>query len=286
MRKSHNFKHLLADLPKAAYGANHNYRRKKNLTQKEMRNMMRKITIILIVITALLLAGCGKTPQTPRSNDLVVHGSGTIISKEIDVTEFDRLEAGLHFDLTIRHGDDYQLTVLSDDNFIEYIDVKQVGTTLSLGLDPGYAYNIYDVTLQVEATLPDLVGLTLNQSSHAWIDQAFSTDTFTAELTGSGSLEGELQAAKASFKLSGASAVNLSGSAETLRLDSCGNSIANLERFTAVEAVLEVSCNSITSIRVNGSLDVNASQNAQVFYSGEPVSLSSDTFQSALVEKK
>jgi uncharacterized protein YcfL len=251
-----------------------------------MRNMMRKITIILIVITALLLAGCGKTPQTPRSNDLVVHGSGTIISKEIDVTEFDRLEAGLHFDLTIRHGDDYLLTVLSDDNFIEYIDVKQVGTTLSLGLDPGYAYNIYDVTLQVEATLPDLVGLTLNQSSHAWIDQAFSTDTFTAELTGSGSLEGELQAAKANFKLSGASAVNLSGSAETLRLDSCGNSIANLERFTAVEAVLEVSCNSITSIRVNGSLEVNASQNAQVFYSGEPVSLSSDTFQSALVEKK
>ena len=281
-----NFKHFLVGSTKAGPRADRSSDRKVNLAQKEMRNMMRKITIILIVITALLLAGCGKTTQAPMSNEVVVHGSGTIISKEIDVTEFDRLEAGLHFNLTIRHGDKARLTILSDDNFIEYIDVKQVGTTLRLGLDPGYAYNIYDVTLQVEATLPDLVGLTLNQSSHAWLDKAVSTNEFTAELTGSGTLEGELQAANANFRLSGASAMDLSGSAETLRVDSCGNSIANLERFAAVDAIIQVSCNSITSVRVNGSLDVNASQFAQVFYSGEPLSLSSDAFQSALVDKK
>lgn len=259
--------------------------RKGNLTLKEMRKIMNKITVVLIVALTVLAAGCSKT-KPAENNHLVIEGSGKLVSRQMDFSGFDKVEAGLNFGLTIRHGDDFKITLTSDDNFIDYILVELVGTTLRIDYKPGYAYNVRGVAKHIEVTMPDLAGLSLGESSHTWLVGARSAQTFKAELTGSSMLEGDLQAADASFILSGSTYVNLTGAAEQLKLESCGNSVANLENFTAGNAFLEVSCNSISSVRVDGNLDIDASQYAQVFFWGEPESVNNAIFESAFVEKK
>ena len=246
--------------------------RKGFLTQNEMRKIMKKIIFLTILILGILLAGCSKAKQIDKSNHLSIQGSGNIVSKQFDFTGFDRVEIGLAFGLTVGHGDEFDVTLTADDNFIDYILVEQVGSTLQVTYKPGYAYDVKGVTMLVDVTMPDLAELTLGESSHTWLVDAISAEFFDAELTGSSALEGTLQASKANFDLSGGTYLKLAGSAENMTVESCGNSIADLADFAVGDAVLEVSCNSITSLRVNGQLDVYASQHAQVFNYGTPVS--------------
>jgi hypothetical protein len=253
--------------------------RKGILTQNEMRKMMKKITSLTIVILAILMAGCSNIQSIDTSNHLSIQGSGNIVSTQFDFTGFDRVEIGLAFGLTVHHGDEFKVTLTADDNFIDYILVEQEGSTLNVAYKPGYAYDVKGVTMLVDVTMPDLAGLTLGESSHTWLVNAKSAEIFEAELSGSSALEGTLQAVAANFELSGGTYLKLSGSAEQMRVESCGNSIADLADFAVKDAALEVSCNSITSVHVNGQLDVNASQHAQVFNFGTPVSLNDPAYE-------
>jgi len=253
--------------------------RKGILTQNEMRQMMKKITSLTIVILAILMAGCSNIQPIDTSNHLSIQGSGNIVSKQFDFTGFDRVEIGLAFGLTVHHGDEFKITLTADDNFIDYILVEQKESTLYVDYKPGYAYDVKGVTMLVDVTMPDLAGLTLGESSHTWLVNAKSAENFEAKLTGSSALEGTLQAAAADFELSGGTYLKLSGSAEQMGVKSCGNSIADLTSFEVADAFLEVSCNSITSVHVNGQLDVNASQHAQVFNFETPVSLNDPAYE-------
>jgi len=277
MFKTNLFHELLVGGKTAATNTENN--RKGYLAQNELRKMMRRIPKLFILGLAILMAGCSNTKRIEKNNQLIIQGSGNIISRQLDFTGFDKVETGLVFGLTIRHGEGYNITLVADDNFIDYILVEQDGSTLRLDYKPGYAYDVRGVTMHVDVTMPDLAGLSLGQSSHTWLVDAQSTENFEAELTGSSALEGVLQATTASFHLSGSTYVNLAGSAEQLRLDSCGNSIADLERFAAKDAALEVSCNSKTAVTVTSRLDIDASQHAQVFYYGEPETVNNVFFE-------
>jgi hypothetical protein len=258
--------------------------RKGTLTQKEMRKMMKKITLIMIAALAILMAGCSTTRQAESSNHLSIQGSGNLVSRQLDFGDFDRIDIGLSFGLTIRHGNDFSVTLTADDNFIDYILVAQEGSTLRVGFKPGYAYDVNGVSMQLEVTMPDLAGLNLGEASHTYLADARSSGLFAANLSGSSLLEGNLLAKEVRFELSGNTHLELAGSADTLQLDSCGNSLANLEKFTVVDASLAVSCNSITSLMVTGKLEVDASQFAQVFNHGQPVSANNSIFQTASLE--
>lgn len=247
---------------------------------------MKIITKLLFITIVLFATGCSSADPTSKNNEVTIHGSGDLVSKEINVADFDRLEAGLHFNLTIRPGEVHQVIMTSDDNFIDFIQVDQDGTALNLGLKPGYAYNLYDVTLQVEVFLPDLTGIVLNGSSRAQLADAESAVNFQAVLTGSSALEGTLHAEAVNFDLAGNSYMNLAGSADNLGLESCGNSYADLGKFVVGDAVIDASCNSVTTVAVSGDLDINASQHAQVFYLGQPESVNGATFENAFVGQR
>ena len=247
---------------------------------------MKSTKLILILVIALMVSGCTNITPAEESNHLSIQGSGKLVSREFDFSGFDRVDAGLSFGLTIRQAEDFSVTLTADDNFIDYILIKQDASTLHLGYQPGYAYNVRGVSMHVDVRMPDLAGLALSGSSATRLVNVHSLETFQAELTGSSALEGDLQSVDASFDLSGSSVVNLSGSAHQFTLESCGNSIANLEKFKVENAAINVSCNSITSINVDGQLDVDASQHAQVYYSGQPYVVNHEIFQNASVKKK
>ncbi len=232
------------------------------------RIKMKTLTIGLLVIMALLIAGCSQENQA--SNNITVTGSGTLVTQEIALSNFDTVEAGLHFDLRIRQGEASTVTITADDNFIDFIDVNQDGTTISFGLKPEYAYNFYGTTLRAAVIMPEVAGLYLNGSSHAELDNLKNVENFAAELTGSSSLSGKLETNMAKLNVDGSAYVKLSGSGAELWLDSCGNSLADLSDFRAKEAIVQASCASKAVVNATRSLDVEAAQNSQVTYSGDP----------------
>ena len=254
--------------------------------QRKKENEMKNLSKFLLVVLAILMVGCAQIKRAPQVNNVTVTGSGNLTTREVTVSDFDQIEIGLTFDITLHQGEDYSVVLTSDDNFIEYIQVEQSDGTISFGFKPGYAYNYYGVTLRADVTTPELNELRLSGSSHALLNSITLTEDFEAELSGSSSLDGDLNAKNASFILSGSTYIKLSGSAERLYIDACGNSLAELGNYHAEDAALEVSCNSTSVVNVAGMLDADASQYSQVFYIGSPTSVLREVNESAYVGPK
>lgn len=239
------------------------------ITPKE--GFMRSLFFLIIILSVLIMAGCGPDRRQPQNNNVDITGSGRVISKEIGLADFDQVETGLSFGVTIRQGDSYSVLLMADDNFIDFIQVEKVGRTLTFDLKPGYAYNYRGVTTKAIITMPHLHGLHLESSGWVEINDFTEPDTFAAELTGSTALTGELDVNRAELSVFGSSYVGLSGSADELWADVCGSSQTDLQAFRAKDAAIEVSCNGLVLVNVSGRLDVNAAQNARVFYTGRPI---------------
>ncbi len=247
---------------------------------------MKTLKILILIVLLILVAGCSQIDRGASINALTITGSGNIVSREVAISGFEQVETGLTFDLTIRQGEHFSVVLSSDDNFVDYLQVEQAGKNISLGFLPGYAYDIHGVTLRAEITMPELVRLSLSGSSHATLEGFTAARDLEFELSGSSFVDGYLEAEISSFKLTGGTYLKLAGSTENMRLDTCGNSVTDLSQFEAREAIVEASCASTIIVKVEEILDIEASQNSQILYVGQPDSSDIKAYESAHVGQK
>jgi hypothetical protein len=222
------------------------------------------ICIVVLVGIVVLAAGCGQDRRAAENNSLSLTGSGNIIAREVALTGFDRLEAGLTFDLLIRQGEAHRVRIFADDNFIDFIQVEQTGTTLTFGLKPGYAYDIAGMTMRAEVTMPVLTGLQLDSSSHAQLDGLVNQEQLEAKLTGASFLNGQLEGDGVYLKVDGSAAVVLAGSAQKLGVDACGSAQVDVGDFSAESLTLDAGCASRVKVDEASGWDGRISQNAQL----------------------
>ncbi|MGD2078797.1 MAG: DUF2807 domain-containing protein [Chloroflexota bacterium] len=243
---------------------------------------MKHICIFVLAIAAILTAGCAAV-KPAADNRVTILGSGKMVSQEVAVTDFDRLDIGFAFDVTVRQGAEFKATATVDDNLADYLYLNTVDGTLQIGLKPSFAYDIPAATMRAEIVMPRLAGLALSGSSHATLIDFEVTPGFTAELSGSSALEGGVKAETVNFTLSGSTRAALSGSGQRVDIDICGNSVLDLRHFQAEEAKLEASCNATVYLDLDGQLIADASQHAQVIYRGHPDLRGVETVQSASI---
>lgn len=263
----------------------------ENIHHADISTIMRKdktvkrITVLLLAVTLISITSCAQVKRAPQNKDISIVGSGNIVSQTRALSDFDTLEANLHFNLSIRQGDEFGVVFFSDDNFIDYLAAEKTGTKLSFGLKDGYAYNFYNVTLRVEVTMPELARLELNGSSYANLQGFQSVESFEAVLTGSSYLGGELTAKNVALDVNGSSTVLLSGSSDYLSLEGCGNSMTDLKGFEVKDAEIKMACNGAAIVHVDGRLEGVAAQYSMVFYHGQPAELAMQRVESAAIRR-
>jgi hypothetical protein len=223
-----------------------------------------------IILLALVISGCAPAAQAPAWEPVEINGSGKLVSQSKIVAPFERIDAGLIFDVAIRPGDGYRVEFIADDNWVDFLAARVEGTTLQLTLKDGYSYNFSNVTMRAVVTLPEISGLNLSGSSRARISGFESLETFEAELTGASRLTGSLTSDTTRLAVFGNGSVTLSGASRFLDLEGCGNSLSDLQTFITGNAVVELSCSSTAIVHVLDQLGVEASQNSRVYYRGQP----------------
>ena len=238
--------------------------------------------LFVIVVVVALLAAC-----SPEGGFGVVVGSGRLVTREESFRDFDRLDVGSAFEVNVRQGDSYQVTITVDENVVPYLDVAQVGSTLRIGLKP--MTTVSSVTLRAEITMPELVGLELSGASRGRVNGFESSRDLTLglsgaasltadvgagnvriDLSGASSLDGSISGGDVHMGLSGASRVDLSGSGRNLTLGASGASHADLGGFPVQDASVEISGASTGRIDVSGRLEVGASGASHLSYRGTP----------------
>lgn len=236
------------------------------------------LTLALVVSAASTVTACAG----------FVTGSRDLETREMDFSDFTRLTVSHAFQVNITRADSFFVSITADDNLFDYIDVSQTGSTLKIGLKPGYSYTL--TTERATITMPDLRGLSLSGACTGDISGFSSAEPLELEASGASSLSiddvvagdtdfnisgasrvtGTMEISDGDFEVSGASTVELAGTAADVSIEVSGVSSARLEDFPVVNATIKLSGASSGTINASGRLNANVSGASRLYYTGNP----------------
>jgi hypothetical protein len=237
----------------------------------------------LVLVGSLLLAGC---PAGPLQT---ITALGRTVTQEPEITDFDRLQVSHAFDVTVRQGQSYRVVIEVDEAVLPHLQVDRQGSTLRIGIEPGWRIFRGPTTLRAEVTMPELSGLTASGASRVSLSGFASSAGLDIQASGASRVNGEIDAGDATIGASGASEIDLSGAyqdltveasgasnvtldgaGQNLRANASGGSEIDLSNLPVADARVQAAGASTIRVQPSGTLDVEASGASNVYYSGNP----------------
>lgn len=219
--------------------------------------------LALLIVAALLLAGCGALPPFTA-----VRGSGNPVTQTFDFSDFDSLQISNAFQAEITASDSYLVEVTIDDNLVDQLQVEQQGKTVKIGLEPNTGIN--QATMRARIAMPALVSLAASGAARANVTGFKSGETMRINVSGASTVQGDMETGDLAVDVAGASKLILAGSGDSLRATASGASTANLSDFAVTDADVEAHGASHINVNASGTLDAKAGGASSVRYTGDP----------------
>jgi hypothetical protein len=219
--------------------------------------------LALAVSLAAILCGCSLLPP--------LSGSGRLTRSAYPVSGFTGIQASQSFQVSVVPDPSYSVTITCDDNLLRYLVVERSGTSLRLGLVPGYMYS--GVTLVAEVHMPVVEVIDASGASTVRLASGLAASSrFAVVLSGASTCEvASAGCGDASFDISGASLVTCDGTASGLTLILSGASRANLLNCAGSRATVTLSGSSEAWVDVGTRpIDLSASGASTLYYGGTP----------------
>jgi DUF4097 and DUF4098 domain-containing protein YvlB len=198
-----------------------------------------KVEMLAVSMAALVVStslGC-----------ISITGSRNLITEEKTFADFTAVDAEDGFHVYIIQGEEFRVTITTDDNVMKQVTISKTGSKLSIGLKLG---TYEGVVLRANITMPDLDEAELSGGSHLTAEGFNST--------------------KFRLRLSGASHATLEGSADDLTASGSGGSHLKLQDFRVGDADVTLSGGSHATINVEGTLDADVRGGSHLHYLGNP----------------
>ena len=190
---------------------------------------MFRLQFLSLIVVVLLLAGCCAVPFRTQ-----LAPSGPLVTKDYDLSNFTAVAAGSAFEVEIARSDSYSVSVTVNESLVESLEVNVSGNTLHISLKPDVGLT-GAATMKAKVTMPELTGLDLSGASRTTLAGFNSGKSLKSEVSGASMLRGGLTCGDASFNVSGASKVNLNGSAQDLKVEALGRKHRGLEQLRLAE---------------------------------------------------
>jgi hypothetical protein len=216
------------------------------------------IIVVAVVVGAVAMFFLAFFPFTQ------ITGSESMVTKGFElVSDYSRVNVEDGFEVTITQSNSYSISITTDSNVMDSVEVSVNDQILNIGLKPG----IYvEVILRAEITMPDLEGLDLSGGSRCTAKGFSSSHQFD-------------------INLSGGSSVTLEGAASVLAINSSGGSRFDLSGFPVHDADINIDGGGRGTVNLDGRLVANLSGGSQLSYLGEPTSQTVDTSDGSSVRK-
>ncbi|MDD4635135.1 MAG: head GIN domain-containing protein [Dehalococcoidales bacterium] len=236
------------------------------------------VLIILLFLTAIITCGCYGA----------IRGSGKIVNRTFDYSNFTRVEVSSAFEVDIVRGSTYSVNVTADDNLFEYVRVNEFDGVLKIDMLPGYSY--FPSALIARVVMPDIYSLNayaacevavsafdLPHDFHATASGASTIEfaglnavDFTLEASTASRITGVITGADMDLGASGASRITLSGQARNITLNVSGASNVDLSGVMAEDATVGLSGASSAVLNITGTLDAGLTGASHLQYLGDP----------------
>ena len=220
---------------------------------------------IFAAALAILSSGCSDI-------GICVNGQGPLTDSTLSVASFSGIHISDNANVYLRQGPVQEVTVTTQENILEDIDIEVINDILLIKLD-GCHYS-YDLDVFVTLAQPlseisvsgsgDLIGDTLIQAAQ----------NLTLDISGSGEISLETTATDIESEISGSGGLNLSGTAVNHNLKISGSGDLSSYDLVCDNHDLGVSGAGTGEVYVNGgTLDVRISGSGKVYYKGSPSSI-------------
>jgi len=189
----------------------------------------------LLVLASVLATGC------------ITKGSGTVIEETRPLDAFSRVDSSGSIDVKIDKGETSQAIVTADDNLMPMLETVVMGDTLKVRMNGSY---VTSSALLVRVTTPTLEAVDVSGSGNLKA-LTVDTETFTVDISGSGS-------------------VVTSGQAQSLAATLSGSGRLDASALPVKSARLAVSGSGSAKVQASDELDASVSGSGSVRYGGSP----------------
>lgn len=233
------------------------------------------------IITAILLTGA----LASASAD-IVFGNGRIETERRNLPAFTSISVAGSGTLRVHRGGQ-RVEIAADSNILPYITTAVAGGELKIGFKP-FTSITTAAKLRYDITLPELSGISVSGSGDGYVD-AFSGESFTGIVSGSGGIKADLAYAAVSLNCSGSGGFDatvkaqrldlrctgsgdifLKGSADRAEAMISGSGALGARGFAAADARIVISGSGKAEIKAAKSLDAIISGSGDIRYWGSP----------------
>lgn len=238
-----------------------------------MRNI-RKITFLLFIASiSFSLQSCiGFVGEK---------GDGDVVKKELELTDFNAIEAGGAFEIIYEQSDEFKVELITDKNLFEHIETVVTRNTLKLHSKK----MLRPTELKFVIQAPDLEKIDFSGASEFNTKAKVELDNLEIESSGAAEIDMNLIVEELIIDVSGAAEIDLEGKAKQFKLDLSGASEIEAYDFIAENVVINSSGASDCEIYAEKSLKVDLSGASKVEYKGNPEQVNSDTSGASSVKK-
>lgn len=224
---------------------------------------MRK-NFLFPIACLLLLASCKFLHQER------VNGNGNIVRQEIQVAPFDKIEVSGAIALRIASAASHQVSIETDENLVELVDVEIRGGTLVIKPKKGYSPRPTKDIL-VFAAAPDLKKIEGAGSVNVGAGNIITgTAPLALIISGAGNMRMDVDVPQVKVEINGSGEMLLKGQAEDLDVEVNGSGSIHAYDLQALRAHLELNGSSDAEINASHHLKVEVNGSGNVLYKGNP----------------
>ncbi|PHS64141.1 MAG: DUF2807 domain-containing protein [Flavobacterium sp.] len=197
-----------------------------------------------------------------------VKGNGNITTKTITTEDYSEIEVVGFMDVTLVTGTEGTITVSTDSNIHEYVEITSNKGVLKLKIKNNVTIS---TKKGVNITVPftAINNLSLTGSGDVETKNTINTTHFETELTGSGDMKLDVKATSIDAKLTGSGDLILTGNVSDLEIKVTGSgdfvgknlNAENVEAYVSGSGDISVNATKKLKARVHGSGDITYSGN-------------------------
>jgi hypothetical protein len=194
-----------------------------------------------------------------------------------NLTDYNELEITGWIDVEISQGDMYSIQLIGPESEKKKYKITQQGRTLIITYEDESKFDwklkSFDFEkININITMPELESLEIKGAGDVTLSD-FDEDDLDIELLGAVEMKGELHVRNITINLSGASKLDLRGTANTMDATVQGASQLRAYDFTTQDAIVEANGASSAKVTVNGRLEMKEGVASKISYRGKPEEL-------------
>lgn len=237
---------------------------------------MKKIIISIVVFTCCLFAGNSFFAQK-------LGGNGNLKEKEIAISNVNSFEINSNFNIWLFQDNDEKVVIKTDENLLDYIDVKIVGNVLTASIKKNVEITEFKAMI-LSISVKDVKSIKLSGASNLATRYPLNLSDLSVNISGNSTADLKMTGNLLNLVNSGAGKIILYGNANNFNLESTGSTNVYAKDFVVANADLKVSGSSEMEINVTNNLKAEISGSSVLNYLGNPTTNVS-TAGSSIVKK-